>query len=90
MGPTGQHLASLAPRLLSRFVWLHGRDAGWREPGVRPGDAITAGRQLVTISTLDGAQVLETVNAPTAGIVRFLTTSPSVTADGLLMGVGAE
>ena len=44
------------PTVLSRFLWMTGTDAGWWEPTVRPGDAVTEGQVIGTISTLDGAQ----------------------------------
>jgi len=34
--------------------------------------------------------VIEPVSAPEDGVVLFLTTSPAVTADGLLFGLGAD
>jgi hypothetical protein len=32
--------------------------------------------------------VLETITAPAAGVIMFLTSSPAVSAGGLLLGVG--
>jgi hypothetical protein len=34
--------------------------------------------------------VLEEVAAPEAGVILFVTTSPAVGDDGLLLGLGAE
>jgi len=42
---------------------------------------------LGTVSTLDGGAVVETFTAPADGVVLFLTTSPAVAADGLLLGL---
>jgi len=78
-----------APAYLSRFLWLRCQDAGWWEPAVRAGDTVTAGQVLGTVNTLDGAAVLETILAPADGVVIFLTSSPAVAADGLLLGLGA-
>jgi predicted deacylase len=79
-----------APRYLSRFLWLRCRDAGWWQPSVRAGDTVTEGQVIGTVSSLDGAQVLESISAPAAGVVIFLTSSPAVGADGLLLGLGAS
>ena len=76
------------PTLLSRFLWMTGTDAGWWEPAVRPGDAVTEGQVLGTISTLDGGQALQTIIAPSAGVPIFITSSPAVAAGGLLLGLG--
>jgi uncharacterized protein len=78
-----------APSYLSRFLWLRCQDAGWWEPSVRAGDAVSAGQVLGTVNTLDGADVLETISAPADGVVIFLTSSPAVADDGLLLGLGA-
>ena len=78
-----------APSYLSRFLWLRCQDAGWWEPAVRAGDAVSAGQILGTVNTLDGADVLETIVAPADGVVIFLTSSPAVADDGLLLGLGA-
>ena len=61
--------------------------AGWWEPAVRAGEAVRAGQVLGTVSTLDGGAVVETFTAPADGVVLFLTTSPAVAADGLLLGL---
>jgi len=33
--------------------------------------------------------VLQTLSAPSAGVPMFITSSPAVAADGLLLGLGA-
>ena len=83
----GGHQA--APRYLQRFIWLRCAAEGWWEPVVAAGDAVTEGQVLGTVSSLDGSQVLQTITAPTGGVLLFLTTSPAVAADGLLLGLGA-
>jgi predicted deacylase len=78
------------PSYLSRFLWLRCQRAGWWEPAVSAGDTFAAGQILGTVSTLDGADVLETILAPADGVVIFLTSSPAVGDDGLLLGLGAS
>jgi len=75
---------------LSRFLWLRCRDAGWWEPAAGAGEAVRTGQVIGTVSTLDGAQVREEIIAPADGVIIFLTSSPAVAADGLLLGLGAR
>jgi hypothetical protein len=77
------------PVYLSRFIWLRSTDAGWWEPAVSAGDAVAEGQLLGTVSSLDGSQILQTITAPAGGVPMFLTSSPAVAADGLLLGLGA-
>ncbi|HET9897766.1 MAG TPA: succinylglutamate desuccinylase/aspartoacylase family protein [Streptosporangiaceae bacterium] len=78
-----------APVRLTRFIWLRCADAGWWSPAVEPGDSVSEGQVLGTVSTLDGAEVLQTIEAPADGVPMFITSSPAVAADGLLLGLGA-
>ena len=77
------------PSYLGRFLWLRCREAGWWEPAVGPGDTITANQLIGTVTSLDGSVVLETISAPADCVVIFLTSSPAVADDGLLIGLGA-
>jgi len=77
------------PGYLRRFLWLRCQDEGWWEPAVAPGQAVAEGQLLGTVSTLDGARLLQTITAPAAGVPLFITSSPAVAADGLLLGLGA-
>jgi predicted deacylase len=77
------------PTYLGRFLWLRCRQAGWWQPDVVAGDSLAAGQVIGTVSTLDGAEVLETITAPADSVVIFMTSSPAVADDGLLIGLGA-
>src|SRR5690348_13424880 len=79
-----------APVHLGRFLWLRSVIEGWWEPTVRPGEQVAEGQMLGTVSSLDGAQVLQSVTAPAPGVPMFITSSPAVAADGLLLGLGAQ
>jgi uncharacterized protein len=79
-----------APTFLGRFLWLYSTSAGWWEPAVRAGEPVAEGQLLGTITSLDGAQVLQTLLAPAGGVPIFVTTSPAMAADGLLLGLGAD
>ncbi len=77
------------PVYFGRFLWPRCRKAGWWAPTVKAGDAVTAGQVVGTVSSLDGAVVQETVTAPADGVMIFVTSSPAVADDGLLLGLGA-
>jgi predicted deacylase len=80
---------SPGPAHLRRFLWVRCADEGWWEPTVGPGEPVAQGQVLGTVSSLDGARLLQTITAPAAGIPLFVTSSPAVAADGLLLGLGA-
>jgi hypothetical protein len=42
------------------------------------------------VSGLDGSGPQETITAPADGVIIFLTSSPAVADDGLLLGLGAR
>ncbi len=88
--PTSRADSSAAPTRLSRFLWLRCQFSGWWEPAVAAGESVAEGQVLGTVSSLDGADVRETVIAPARGVVIFLTSSPAVADDGLLLGLGAH
>jgi predicted deacylase len=68
------------------WVWLRTTTAGWWEPAVAVGTDVDAGDLLGTVSGLLGDSLTE-IRAPEAGVPLFVTSSPAVTADGLLMGL---
>jgi len=78
------------PTYLRRFMWLHGRDPGWWEPSAQVGEAVTEGQVIGTMSSIDGTQILETITAPADGVLMFVTSSPAVAAEGLLLGLAAR
>jgi uncharacterized protein len=74
-------------RSVARFVWIRSTDEGWWQPDVRAGDEVRAGSSLGTMRNLFG-EVTEQISAPEDGVVLFLTTSPAVGKEGLLLGLG--
>jgi len=74
---------------VGHFAWLRSAGAGWWAPAVGVGDAVRAGDPLGEIRDLWG-DVHEKIDAPSDGIVLFLTTSPAVGDDGLLLGLGTD
>jgi uncharacterized protein len=74
--------------LVERFVWLRSTRAGWWQPAVQAGDLVRAGDALGDVEDLFGDR-LERIEAPETGVVLFITSSPAMAADGLLLGLGA-
>jgi hypothetical protein len=85
----GAAAARPAQTRLERFLWLRCRDAGWWEPTVGAGEKVTVGQVIGSVSTLDGGTLLEEIISPADGVIIFMTSSPAVAADGLLLGLGA-
>ena len=75
-------------RLVRRFIWPRAKAAGWWQPDVRPGEPVAAGARLGAVCDLFGEE-LEVVSAPEAGVPLFVTSSPAVADDGILLGLGA-
>lgn len=75
------------PTVLTAFDWLYSEHAGLFHTRVTVGANVTKGQTVGTIDSLFG-ECLEEVVSPVDGQVLFLTTSPSVTERGLLMGIG--
>jgi predicted deacylase len=75
-------------QLVERFLWLRTSTPGWWQSALDVGDRVAAGDRLGSV--LDGfGDVVATITAPEAGVVLFLTSTPAVQADGLLVGLGA-
>jgi predicted deacylase len=74
---------------VGRFDWLRSKDAGWWVPAVQAGEEVHEGTLLGRVRNLWG-DVQEDIRSPSDGVVLFLTTSPAVGDDGLLLGLGAE
>jgi hypothetical protein len=88
--PAGAGPAAPEPALLGRFLWLRCAQGGWWSPAVAAGTRVTEGQVVGTVSSLDGSDLQETVIAPADGVIIFLTSSPAVADEGLLLGLGAR
>ena len=76
-------------RTVGSFVWLRCAHEGWWDAAVGSGDEVAEGELLGRMRDLWGDE-LETIRAPRDGVVLFVTTSPAVAADGLLLGLGVD
>ena len=77
-----------AQELVREFLWLEATKGGWWAAEVRAGQRAAVGERLGAVLDLFGDEQ-EVVTAPQDGTVLFLTTSPAVRDDGLLLGLGA-
>lgn len=68
------------------WIWMTTDDAGWWEAAVAPGTLVAEGDLLGTVSPLIGGAPSRVI-APAAGVPIFITSSPAVSADGLLLGL---
>ncbi len=84
----GAEPAARPQHMVERFVWLRCREGGWWQPSVRVGQEVAAGERLGAVLDPFGDE-LEVIAAPEAGVPLFITSSPAVTDDGLLLGLGA-
>jgi predicted deacylase len=75
--------------IITRFEWLYSTPAGFWVARCRTGDHAAEGDVLGEVRDLYG-DTLETIHAPADGVILFLTTSAAVTANGLLLGLGAR
>jgi len=68
------------------WIWMRTTDAGWWQPAVETGASVAEGDVLGTVSPIMGG-VPTRIIAPAAGVPLFITSSPAVSADGLLLGL---
>ena len=81
--------SAVATTVLTKFDWIYTKSTGVWYPKVAEGDAVREGEQIGTVGDLFG-DILEEIASPVNGVVLFLTISPSVLENGLLMGIGVE
>jgi uncharacterized protein len=86
---TGGEITGTETTVLTRFIWPRCQRAGFWDAAVAAGEKVSEGQVLGTVSSLDGSELYETITAPSDGVIIFLTTSPAVADDGLLLGLGA-
>jgi predicted deacylase len=61
--------------------------AGWWDAEAVPGQAVAAGDRLGVVRDLHGEQ-LHVVESPEQGVIMFVTSSPAMAEDGILLAVG--
>ena len=76
-----------APTLMRDFVWLRAEQGGFFRKTIAAGDTVAAGASIGQMVDLWGEPRAE-VHSPVDGVVLFVTTSPAIADDGLLVGIG--
>ncbi len=74
---------------LERNTWLYAPAEGMWYPSVSVGQTVKEGQSLGCIRSLFGDQLAD-VTAPHDGVVLFVTTSPAMRKDGILLAVGSS
>lgn len=82
----GPAVSMPAPVEYDGWAWVRTPVAGWWEPAVGVGTGVAEGELLGTVTDLETGDSTSFA-APAAGVPLFLTTSPAVLADGLLLGL---
>ncbi len=80
--------AAAQPRLLEEMAWLRSSHDGLFYPSVNVGERVTKGQSLGRVADYLG-NTLETVSAPTTGVVLFLVTTLAMNNNDPLLAVGA-
>lgn len=81
--------ASVAPVEYDGWIWMRSAVRGFWQPAVTTGQDVTEGELLGVLLDPLGRE-LDRVLAPAAGCPLFLTTSPAVVSDGLLLGLATR
>jgi predicted deacylase len=82
----GEAVAFESPAEHDGWIWMRTTDAGWWQPAVETGASVAPGDLLGTVSPIIGGTPAR-ITAPAAGVPLFITSSPAVSADGLLLGL---
>jgi predicted deacylase len=81
--------ASATPVEYDGWIWMRSAVRGFWQPAVTTGQDVTEGELLGVLLDPLGRE-LDRVLAPAAGCPLFLTTSPAVLSDGLLLGLATR
>lgn len=76
-----------APTVITQFTWLYSPEEGVWYPSVETGEMVKANQTVGEVRTLFGDQ-LAVVTAPHDGVVLFVTSSPAMKTDGILIAIG--
>ena len=83
---TGEPWSTREHKFYEGWNWLRADSAGWWVPAHKPGAVVKRGELLGTMSDLWGDLIAE-IRAPGDGTILFQTSSPSVSEDGILVGL---
>jgi len=89
LGMVEGEVRRVAPIEIERFTWLNSPAEGMWYPAVAVGETVAEGQTVGRIGDLFGETQAE-VLAPHAGHVLFITSSPAMPLEGLLIAIGGE
>jgi predicted deacylase len=75
------------PTTIREFTWVRAERGGFFRKRIVAGDQITAGEVIGEMVNLWG-ETTAAITTPASGVVLFVTTSPAIADDGLLVGIG--
>jgi uncharacterized protein len=75
------------PIEIQRFTWLHSPAEGMWYPAVAVGETVAEGQPIGRIGDLFGETLAE-IRAPHGGDVLFVTSSPAMRVEGILLAIG--
>jgi len=79
----------VTPIEIDRFTWINSPAEGMWYPSVAVGDAVAEGQTIGRVGDLFGETLAE-ITAPHDGDVLFITSSPAMRAEGLMIAVGGR
>ena len=85
----GDYDARPEPAVFNDWVWLRTNVGGWWTPSVRVGETVSVGQLIGSVAALDGSSKEEII-ATRSGVPLFITSSPAVANDGLLIGLAIK
>jgi len=75
------------PTMIGDFVWVRAQRGGYFHKALVAGDRVMAGHSLGRMHDLWGTPQDE-ILSPVDGVALFVTTSPAISDDGLIAGIG--
>ena len=75
------------PTMIGDFVWVRAERGGFFRKALVAGDRVMAGHALGQMHNLWGTPQDE-ILSPVDGVALFVTTSPAISDDGLIAGIG--
>lgn len=84
-GPAGEPVTPVVE--VGQFTWLPSPAEGMWYPSVVAGEEVHEGQRIGRIGDLFGDTLAE-VTAPHGGVVLFITSSPAMRQDGLILAIG--
>lgn len=89
LGLLAGEVVQVEQTLCTGWQWMRSPVRGWWQPTVEVGQAVTVGQTLGLVLDPYGVE-LERITAGVDGWPLFITSSPAVVADGLLLGLAHQ